>query len=187
MSAELTAGFAGVAVFLLIVILFYNRLVRLRFVVRSSWSDIDVHLKKRYELVPGLVAAVKAYAGHERATLERVIELRAAAMHASTPREKSRPEKALTDTLHELFVLVEAYPTLKADARFQDLMIQLRELEDNIEYARRYYNAGVRDYNVATAVFPSSIVASAFAFGPAEFFELSDPQAERRPVPVGLQ
>ena len=186
MSAELIAGLVGVAVFLLIVVLFYNRLVRLRYVVRSSWSDIDVHLKKRYELVPNLVDAVKAYAGHERATLAKVIELRATAMRASTPGEKARAENGLADTLRTLFALVEAYPALKADARYQELMTQMRELEDNIEYARRYYNAGVRDYNVAIAVFPSSIVAAAFAFAPAEFFELGNPQQERGRVAVAL-
>lgn len=186
MSTEIVAGLSGVAVFLLILIWFYNRLVRLRYVVRSSWSDIDVHLRKRYELVPNLVDTVKGYAAHERGTLTKVAELRAAAMQASTPGEKAKAERGLAGVLRSLFALVEAYPGLKADAHFRELMTQLRGLEDNIEYARRYYNAGVRDYNVATAVFPSNVVAAAFVFTPAEFFELDSPEQERKPVDVAF-
>lgn len=186
MSTELMAGLIGIAVFLLIVMLLYNKLVRLRYVVRSSWSDIDVHLRKRYELVPNLVETVQGYAAHESDTLDRVTELRAAAMQAGTPGEKARAENGLTETLRTLFALVEAYPALKADGHFQDLMKQMRELEDNIEYARRYYNASVRDYNVATAVFPSKIVAAGFSFTPEEFFELTDPELERKPVKVAF-
>ena len=186
MSTELIAGLVGVSAFLLILVVLYNRLVRLRYVVRSSWSDIDVHLKKRYELVPNLVETVKGYTGHERDTLMKVTELRAAAMRASTPGEKAKAENGLAETLRSLFALVEAYPALKADAHFQDLMKQMRELEDNIEYARRYYNASVRDYNVATEVFPSKIVAAAFAFTPEEFFELGDSEAARQPVKVAF-
>jgi LemA protein len=170
-------------VFLLLVTLIYNRLVRLRYMVRSSWSDIDVHLKKRYDLVPNLVEIVKGYASHEQDTLAQVTELRSTAMRARTPADKARAENMLTDTLRSLFALAESYPALKADGHFQDLMKQMRELEDNIEFARRYYNAGARDYNVATSVFPSKIVAAAFAFTPVEFFELGDEKA-RAPVKV---
>lgn len=107
-------------------------------------------------------------------------------MRASTPGEKAKAENGLAETLRSLFALVEAYPALKADAHFQDLMKQMRELEDNIEYARRYYNASVRDYNVATAVFPSRVVAAAFKFTPEEFFELGDSEAARQPVKVAF-
>lgn len=186
MSTELIAGLVGIAVFLLILVLLYNKLVRLRYAARSSWSDIDVHLRKRYELVPNLVDTVKGYAAHERDTLAKVTELRAAAMRASTPGEKAKAEKGLAEVLRSLFALVEAYPALKADAHFQELMKQMRELEDNIEYARRYYNATVRDYNVATAVFPSRIVAAAFMFTPEEFFELDSPVEERKGVKVAF-
>lgn len=186
MSTEMIAGLAGVAVFLLILIWIYNRLVRLRYAARSAWSDIDVHLRKRYELVPNLVKTVQGYAAHERDTLTRVTDLRAAAMRASTPGEKAKAETGLAETLRSLFALVEAYPALKADAHFQDLMKQTRELEDNIEYARRYYNASVRDYNVATDVFPARIVAGAFAFAPMEFFELGNPDKERGPVGIAF-
>ncbi len=179
------AGLVGIAVFLAILILLDNRLVRLRYRVGSSWSEIDGHLGKRYELVPNLVEAVQGYTGHERETLAQVTELRGAAMRAGTPGEKAKADNMLTETLRSLFAVVENYPALKADAHFQDLMKQLRELDDNIEYARRYYNASVRDYNIATAVFPSRIVAGAFSFTPAEFFELSDPE-KRKPAKVAF-
>jgi LemA protein len=182
MDVKIIAGLAGLAIFTIVVIIYYNRLVRLRYAAQRSWSDIDVHLKKRYELLPNLIETVKAYASHESTTLTQVIERRAMAMKAGTPGEKGRAEGMLAETLHGLFALVEDYPTLKADVHFQQLMTQMRELEDNIEYARRYYNAEVRDYNVMTEVFPSSIIASAFSFAPREFFELDAPDAERKQV-----
>ncbi len=182
MDIKMIAGLAGLGVFTIVIIIFYNKLVRLRYAGLQSWSDIDVHLKKRYELLPNLVESVKAYAGHERTTLAEVIERRAMAMKAATPGEKSRAERRLAETLQGLFAVVEAYPTLMADRHFQQLMTQMRELEDNIEYARRYYNAAVRDYNIATEAFPSNIVASAFSFVPQEFFELDAPEVERNQV-----
>ena len=182
MDLKMIAGFSGLMLFTMSLILFYNRLVRLRYAVRRAWSDIDVHLKKRYELLPNLVETVKGYAAHEKTTLVRVLEGRAIAMKASSPGTKGRAEGRLTETLQAFFALIEAYPPLKADAHFQQLMTQMRELEDNIEYARRYYNAEVREYNIATEVFPSNIVASAFLFAPAEFFELDAPDVERKQV-----
>ena len=179
---DVIAGLIGVAIFGLVVVVIFNRLVRLRYVARSSWSDIDVHLRKRYELVPNLVETVKGYAAHERETLTKVTERRNAAMHASGPAAKAKAENGLSEVLRSLFAVVEAYPALKADAHFQELMKQMRELEDNIEYARRYYNATVRDYNIATDVFPSRIVAAAFAFKPEEFFALDNPEVERKPA-----
>lgn len=184
MSPEAIAGSVGAAIFIVAVIVIYNKLVRSRYAVRSSWSDIDVHLRKRYELVPNLVKTVQAYATHERETLARVTETRSAAMRASTPSAKARAESVLTETLRSLLVLVEAYPALKADAHFHDLMKQLRELEDAIEYARRYYNANVRDYNIAIGVFPSNIVAGTFGFAEEEFFALSAGAKEREAVEV---
>ena len=182
MDVKIIAGLAGLTVFTIVLIVFYNRLVRLRYAALKSWSDIDVHLKKRHELLPNLVETVKAYAGHESATLTSVIERRAMAMRATTPGQKARAESLLAETLQGLLAVVEAYPTLKADIHFQELMTQMRELEDNIEYARRYYNASVRDYNIAAEVFPSNIVASTFTFAPQEFFELDKPDLERKPV-----
>jgi LemA protein len=186
MNPELIAGTFGAGVFLLFVIVIYNRLVRLRYAVRSSWSDVDVHLRKRYELVPNLVETVKAYASHERETLTRVTDMRSVAMSARTPSQRARAETGLTDQLRSLFALVEAYPGLKADAHFHDLLKQLREIEDAIEYARRYYNANVRDYNIGIGLFPSNLVAGAFAFDTEEFFNLGGDGRERQAVKVAF-
>lgn len=164
-------------------VIIYNRFVRLRFTVRSSWSDIDVLLKKRYNLVPNLVETVKGYASHERAVFEKVTEARSKAMQASTPAEKSQAENIFRETLKSLFAVAEAYPDLKASIQFSQLQSQLQQIEDSIEYARRYYNAVVRDYNTMTEAFPSNIIAGLFGFTKEEFFELEAP-AEREPVQV---
>ncbi|MEK6691077.1 MAG: LemA family protein [Nitrospirota bacterium] len=164
-------------------IIIYNRFVRLRFTVRSSWSDIDVLLKKRYNLVPNLVETVKGYASHERAVFENVTEARAKAMQASSPAEKAQAENIFRETLKSLFAVAEAYPDLKASIQFSQLQTQLQQVEDSIEYARRYYNAVVRDYNTMTEAFPSNLIAGQFGFTKEEFFELEAP-AEREPVQV---
>jgi len=164
----------------------YNRLVRLRTTVKSSWSDIDVNLKKRYDLVPNLVETVKGYAAHEKGVFENVTKARSMAMRASTPADKAKTENMFGETLKSLFAVAEAYPELKANANFQQLQGQLKELEDNIEYARRYYNAVVRDYNIMTETFPSNIVAGQFKFEKDEFFELEEPGVERKPVKVSF-
>jgi LemA protein len=164
----------------------YNKLIRLRNTVKSSWSDIDVHLKKRYDLVPNLVETVKGYATHEKTVFEKVTTARSMAMKASTPADKAKAENMLTDTLKSLFALAEAYPELKANVNFMQLQSQLKELEDNIEYARRYYNAVVRDLNILIESFPSNIIASVFAFKQEEFFELEAPEVERKPVKVSF-
>jgi LemA protein len=154
---------------------FYNRLVRLRNTVASSWSDIGVLLKKRYDLVDNLVATVTGYASHESATLSRVTEARARASSAGSPGEKSRAEAAFGQVLGNLFAVAESYPDLKANAAFLNLQQQLRDLEDQVEHARRYYNAVVRDYNTLTESFPSNIIAGAFGFARSEFFESPAP------------
>ncbi|MBI5199243.1 MAG: LemA family protein [Nitrospirae bacterium] len=164
-------------------IIIYNRFVRLRFTVRSSWSDIDVLLKKRYNLVPNLVETVKGYASHERAVFEKVTEARAKAMQASSPAEKAQAENIFRETLKSLFAVAEAYPDLKASVQFSQLQTQLQQVEDSIEYARRYYNAVVRDYNTMTEAFPSNLIAGQFGFTKEEFFELEAP-VEREPVQV---
>ena len=178
---------AGIVVLLVIAgIVLYNRLVRLKTTVQSSWSDIDVQMKKRYDLVPNLVETVKGYAGHERALFENVTKARSMAMRASSPGDKAKAENVFGETLKSLFAVAESYPELKANVNFQQLQTQLKELEDNIESARRYYNAVVRDYNILTQSFPSNIVASQFRFGREEFFELEEPAAERKPVKVSF-
>lgn len=164
-------------------VIIYNRFVRLRFTVRSSWSDIDVLLKKRYNLVPNLVETVKGYASHERSVFEKVTEARAKAMQASSPAEKAQAENIFRETLKSLFAVAEAYPDLKASIQFSQLQSQLQQVEDSIEYARRYYNAVVRDYNTMTEAFPSNLIAGQFGFTKEEFFELEAP-AEREPVQV---
>ena len=189
--AELVAGLLGILVgFIVLVILFvvviYNKLVRLRNTVQSSWSDVDVQLKKRYDLVPNLVETVKGYAAHERSVFEKVSEARSTAMQASSPAEKAKAENMFRDTLKSLFAVAEAYPELKANANFMQLQAQLKELEDNIEYARRYYNAVVRDLNILIESFPSNLIASSFRFGKEEFFELEAPEVERKPVKVSF-
>jgi LemA protein len=167
-------------------IIIYNKLVRLRNTVKSSWSDIDVHLKKRYDLVPNLVETVKGYAAHEKSVFENVTKARSMAMRAASPADKAKAENMLTDTLKSLFALAEAYPELKANANFMQLQTQMKELEDNIEYARRYYNAVVRDFNIVIESFPSNIIASSFGFKQEEFFELEAPEVERKPVKVSF-
>ncbi len=168
------------------VIAIYNKLVRLRNTVKSSWSDIDVQCKKRYDLVPNLVETVKGYASHEKSVFEKVTQARSMAMQATSPGEMAKAENLFRDTLKSLFAVAEAYPELKASASFLQLQSQLQEVENNIEYARRYYNAVVRDYNIAVESFPSNLVASQFNFKQAELFQLEAPEAERKAVKVGF-
>jgi LemA protein len=170
--------FGGIAV--------YNKLIRLKNSVKSSWSDIDVQLKKRYDLVPNLVETVKGYAAHERTAFENVTAARTAAMHASSPADKAKAENMLAGTLKSLFAVAEAYPELKANTNFLQLQSQLKDLEDNIGYARRYYNAVVRDFNILIESFPSNVIASSFGFKQEEFFELESPGEERKPVKVSF-
>ncbi len=175
------------AILLIAVVSIYNKLVRLRNTVRASWSDIDVQCKKRFDLVPNLVETVKGYASHERTVFEKVTEARTMAMKATTPAEMSKAENMIRDTLKSLFAVAEAYPELKANQNFVQLQSQLQELENNIEMARRYYNAVVRDYNILIESFPSNLIASAFHFKQAELFQLETPEAERKPVKVSFQ
>lgn len=156
----------------------YNGLVRLRNAVENAWSDIDVQLKRRYELIPNLVETVRGYAGHEQQTFEKVIAQRNRAMAAGGPAERAEAEGELTRTLKTLFAVAEAYPDLKANEGFLSLQGELSNLEEAIQNARRYYNAVVRDLNTSCEVFPSNLVANAFGFTQREYFELDD-DAER--------
>jgi LemA protein len=174
------------AVVALGVISLYNRLVRLRNTVRSSWSDIDVQLKKRYDLVPNLVEMVKGYAAHEQSLFARVTEARAQAIKATGPGETAKAENMLRDSLKSLFAVAEAYPDLKANQNFLQLQTQLKEIEDSIEAARRYYNAVVRDFNTTIEQFPSNLIASQFGFEKSDFFGLESPEVERKAVKVGF-
>lgn len=170
-----------IAVVVLLVATIYNRLVKLRNTVRSSWSDIDVQLKKRFDLVPSLVETVKGYAAHEKGVFEKVTEARAMAMGGGSPREMAEKDNVFKETLKSLFAVAEAYPELKANENFVKLQQQFQQLENDIEAARRYYNAVVRDLNIAVESFPSNIIASMFGFKQEEFFQL-DSAEERKPV-----
>jgi len=178
MTLLIILGIIAVVVFAAVAI--YNKLVRLRNTVKSSWSDIDVQCKKRYDLVPNLVEAVKGYASHEKSVFEKVTQARSMAMQAHSPAEMAKAENMIRDTLKNLFAVAEAYPELKANANFQQLQSQLHELENNIESARRYYNAVVRDYDTLIESLPSNLIASQFKFQKEEFFELEAPAEERK-------
>jgi LemA protein len=156
----------------------YNRLVRLRNQAEGAWADIDVQLKRRYDLIPNLVETVKGYASHEKDTLEAVINARNRAMSASGPAEQAQAENMLTGALKSLFALAEAYPQLRAVEGFTKLQGSLETIERDIQNARRYYNAVVRDLNTSVEQFPTNLVANAFRFHKAEYFELTD-EAER--------
>lgn len=167
-----------IVVLALIVIAMYNGLVRLRVQADNAWSDIDVQLKRRYDLVPNVVETVKGYAAHEKGTLEAVVQARNSAMSAQGPAAKAEAENQLTGALRQLFALSEAYPQLRAVESFTSLQNTLMQLEDAIQNSRRYYNAVVRDLNTKIQEFPSNIIAGMFNFKTREFFEVSAP-AER--------
>ncbi len=167
-----------VALLVIIVIGIYNGLVRLRVQCDNAWADIDVQLKRRYDLIPNLVETVKGYAGHERQTLEGVVAARNRAMTTEGPAAKAEAEGLLTQALRQVFALAEAYPQLRAVESFTQLQQTLNQIEDTIQNARRYYNAVVRDLNTKVAQFPSNLIAGLFNFKPREFFEISAP-AER--------
>ena len=172
-------GILGLLV--LATVLIYNKLVRLRVQSEGAWADIDVQLKRRYDLIPNLVETVKGYAGHERETLEAVVDARSKAMSAQGPAEKGPAEGMLTEALKSIFALAEAYPQLRAVESFTQLQGTLNEIEDAVQNARRYYNAVIRDLNTRIAQFPSNIVAGLFGFHPGAFFELAS--AAEREVP----
>jgi LemA protein len=180
----MTAFIAVLVVLALIVVSLYNKLVRLRATAESAWSDIDVQLKKRYDLVPNLVETVKGYAAHEQTLFTRVTEARTLAMRAAGPAEAGRAENMLRESLKSLFAVAEAYPDLKANHNFIQLQGHLKEIEDAVEAARRYYNAVVRDLNTLVEQFPSNLVAARFKFAKKDFFELQTPALERQAVPV---
>jgi LemA protein len=156
----------------------YNRFIRLKNAAESSWSDIDVQLKRRWELVPNLVETVKGYAAHERGTFDEVTRARGAAMQATAPADKAQAETALTASLRSLFAVAEAYPELRANQNFLELQGELGKLEEAIQNARRYYNAVVRDLNTAVETFPGNMIASSFGIGRRDYFELGS-EAER--------
>ena len=167
-----------VILIVLYVISTYNLLVRLRNKVRDGWSQIDVLLKRRADLIPNLVETVKGYAKHEEGTLTAVIEARSKAVGAKTPEEAMKAEGAMTQALSRLFALVESYPALKANQNFLDLQKSLEETENKITYSRQFYNDNVLNYNNKVEMFPSNLVAGLFKFEKAVFFEASEKDKE---------
>jgi len=160
----------------------YNRFVALRNRVKEAWSDIDVQLKRRYDLIPNLIETVKGYAVHERELLEKVTQARAQAMGAQTIKEKGEAENFLSSTLKSLFAVSENYPDLKASVNFLELQRELRDTEDKIQAARRFYNTNVRDLNTKIESFPDRIVAQSFGFHVMEFFEIGEPAERETPL-----
>jgi len=155
-------------------VVMYNGLVQLRESAEAAWADIDVQLKRRYDLIPNLVETVKGYATHEQETLEKVIQARNRAMGAQGPAAKAEAEGMLAGALKNLFALSEAYPQLKAASNFRDLQESLQEVENGLSNARRYYNAVVRDLNTRVQTFPTVFVARSFGFTQREFFEIDE-------------
>jgi len=172
------------ALFIFYLITVYNKFIRLIQQTKEAWADIDVQLKRRYDLIPNLVNTVKGYATHESEAFEKVSEARSKAMQAGTPAEKGEADNMLTGTLKSLFAISEAYPELKANTNFLELQRELSDTENKIQSARRFYNGNVRDINTAIAMFPGNIVAGFFKFAPFEYFELEQDSASKEPVEV---
>lgn len=163
----------GILVLLFLsVIIIYNSLVRRRNRVREAWADIDVQLKRRHNLIPNLVEAVKGYMQHERGVLENVTKARTEALSAKNPAEREKKENMLTDTLKTLFAVSENYPDLKASANFLDLQREVADAENKIQAARRFYNSNVRDYNTAIQSFPTNLLAGTFKFKEEALFKV---------------
>lgn len=174
----LIIGLVILAAIIGLLIALYNGLVQLRVRADSAWSDIDVQLKRRHDLIPNLVETVKGYAGHEKSTFEDIAKYRSMAMQATGPAERAQAENQLTGALKSLFAVAENYPQLRASEQFTGLQTSLNEIEDALQNARRYYNAVVRDYNTKLQSFPTNLLAGAFGFQAKQFFEL-DAAAER--------
>ena len=173
----------AVAAIIVLLIIGYNRLVSLRNRAKEAWADIDVQLRRRYDLIPNLVETVKGYASHERELFEKVTEARTRAMGAQGIKEKGEAENMLAGTLKTLFAVAENYPQLRASENFQKLQDELTDTENKIQAARRFYNTNVRDLNIQIESFPSNIIANIFRFTKMDFFEIEE-TAAREPVKV---
>lgn len=173
---------AVIVLFGIFLVAMYNSLVQLRVRSESAWSDIDVQLKRRHDLIPNLVETVKGYAAHEKDTFENIAKFRSMAMQATGPVDKAAAENQLTGALKSLFAVAENYPQLQAAQEFTQLQNSLSEIEDAIQNARRYYNAVVRDLNTKIQSFPTNILAGMFNFQQKQFFEAA--ATDREPVAV---
>ncbi len=176
----------GIVVLLILWVIFaYNRFISLVNRAKEAWSDIDVQLKRRYDLIPNLVSTVKGYAAHENSAFEKVTTARAAAMGAGNLADKSQAELGLTGALKSIFAIAEAYPDLKANTNFLQLQQELGDTEDKIQASRRFYNTNVRDLNIAVDMFPNNLIAGFFKFEKLEFFELeAGEEAAKQPIEV---
>ena len=173
----------GIIVLIVVIVaVMYNGLVQLRVRSDSAWSDIDVQLKRRHDLIPNLVETVKGYAAHEKGTFENIAKFRSMAMQATGPADKAAAENQLTGALKSLFAVAENYPQLQASQEFTQLQGSLNQTEDSIQNARRYYNAVVRDLNTKIQSFPTNLLAGTFGFQQKQFFETA--AADREPVAV---
>ena len=183
----MSLGWLIVLAIIVIVVVFlaltYNRLVTLRQRVKEAFSDIDVQLKRRHDLIPNLVETVKGYAAHERGVFDEVTQARAGAIAAGAqgPQQRAAAEDMLTGALRSLFAVAEAYPQLQAVQEFKDLSENLRDTEDKIQFARRFYNSQVRDYNTALQTFPTVVLAGAMGFTASEYFEVESPSDREVP------
>ncbi|MBL8158002.1 LemA family protein [bacterium] len=176
-----------VAAIAVLLIIMYNRFVALTNRAEEAWSDIDVQMKRRYDLIPNLVEAVKGYMQHEAGTLQKVTEARTAAMGAQTVAQHAQAENMLTDALKSLFAVAESYPDLKANTNFLELQRELSDTENKIQAARRFYNSVVQDLQNALEQFPGNIIGNAFGFKTREFFALAEgEEAARQPVKVSF-
>jgi LemA protein len=162
----------------------YNGFITLRNRVKEAWADIEVQLKRRYDLIPNLVSTVKGYATHESQAFEKVSQARSQAMQAGSMAEKGEAENMLTGTLKSLFAISEAYPELKANTNFLELQRELSDTENKIQASRRFYNGQVRDLNTKVETFPNNVIAGMFSFAKMDFFDLGDNDAAQNPVEV---
>jgi len=181
MSTFLIVIIVVVAVLILAIIGIYNALIRFRNRTKEAWSDIDVQLKRRYDLIPNLVETVKSYAAHEKEVFQKVTEARTAAMNAEQagdPKQMEQTENMLSGALKSLFAVAENYPALKASANFAKLQDELSDTENKIQAARRFYNTNVRDFNTKCETFPNNIFASMFGFKKFDFFEADEGEKE---------
>lgn len=176
-----------VAIVIILSVVYYNKFIKLRTQSVEAWSDIDVQLKRRYDLIPNLIETVKGYADHESQTLESVTEMRTAAMNAGNPEESAQAENMLSGALKSLFAVSENYPDLKANENFMELQKELTDTENKIQASRRFYNTTVRDLNIAVETFPSNIIANMFKFTKSEFFDLEESPEEREIVKVDFK
>ncbi len=175
----------GIVIALILFFIFkYNGFILLKNRTKEAWADIDVQLKRRYNLIPNLVSTVKGYAAHEAGTFQKVTEARSAAMQAGNPAEKGKAENMLSSTLKSLFAVSEAYPQLKANANFLELQEELSDTENKIQAARRFYNGNVRDFNTAIQTFPGNMMANMFKFKAMDLFQLEEGNEAKEPVSV---